>query len=410
MKAMYNMKTTTVNRKIEQLLLSLHTEAVGSANYAAAVGELKKLIASPYLYRDDTKFKLPEGIAEESIIVSDALESVTNGMYNPEVLNRLQEITEDSPFYPWKNGVLSILSFYQSDRDNMLQLLEQIPAESPPAKLKPILLHLSRVDTTTPPPSNAHGLIEAVREDRAFLQSAVEQLTEYLEDQLKEAFNETAMLLVQDLLSSYPQAARRLALWSMQTAAEQEYDLSFILGHFKKLFGEVEGLRLTAISLQPVEPDISILFWLRYAIGNLASGLVTQTELAAILSLIADIIQDFQRDDTYLQLYENREYSRGLTSLVKKLYDEVQIHLRDVEAPLDKLFHAPTPPQDAYSWLNLLVQINSTSQGSLSTSQAQDVSAAQKETESSPAAIGTETAHHCDPAQEQNAPRQLELF
>src|SRR6056297_359405 len=133
MKAIYNMKTTTVNRKIEQLLLLLHTEVAGSTSYEAAVEELRKLITSPYLYRDDTRFKLPEGMAEESIIVSDALESVTNGMYNPEVLNRLQEITEKSPFHPWKNGVLSILSFYQSDRDNMLQLLEQIPAESPPA-------------------------------------------------------------------------------------------------------------------------------------------------------------------------------------------------------------------------------------------------------------------------------------
>ncbi|MDZ7792468.1 MAG: hypothetical protein U5P10_01885 [Spirochaetia bacterium] len=404
------MKTTTMNRKIEQLLLSLHTEAVGSSNYAAAVDELKNLITSPYLYRDDTKFKLPEGMAEESIIVSDALESVTNGMYNPEVLNRLQEITGDSPFYPWKNAVLSILSYYQSDRDNMLQLLEQIPAESPPAVLKPILLHLSRVDTATPPASCAHDLIEAVREDRAFLQSAVEQLSEYLEDQLEEAFNETAMLLVQDLLPSYPQAARRLALWSMQTAAEQEHDLSFILGRFKIMFGEVEGLRLTAIALQSIEPDISILFWLRYAIGNLASGLVTQTELAALLSLIADIIQNFQRDDTYLQLYENREYSRGLTSLVKKLYDEVQIHLQEVDSPLDTLFQAPTPPQDAYSWLNLLVQINLTAPVSLSTPQAQDVSRAQEETESSPPAIGTETAQLSDPAQDRSAPRQLELF
>lgn len=401
MKAMYNMKTTTVNRKIEQLLLSLHTEEIGSANYRTAIGELKKLITSPYLYRDDTKFKLPEGMAEESIIVSDALESVTNGMYNPEVLNRLQEITEESPFYPWKNAVLSILSFYQADRDNMLQLLEQIPAESPPAELKPILLHLTRADTSTPPASCAHGLIEAVREDKAFLQSAVEQLTEYLEDQLEEAFNETAMLLVQDLLSSYPQAARRLALWSMQTAAEQEYDLSFILNRFKIMFGEVEGLRLTAIALQAVEPDISILFWLRYAIGNLTSGLVTQTELAALLSLIADIIQEFQRDGTYLQLYENREYSRGLTSLVKKLYDEVRIHLQELDPPLDTLFHAPTPPQDAYSWLYQLVQINLT---------AQDVLQPENEAESPSAIISREVEQHSDPAQDHNAPRQLELF
>jgi hypothetical protein len=243
-----------------------------------------------------------------------------------------------------------------------------------------------------------------VREDRAFLQSAIEQLTEYLEDQLEEAFNETAMLLVQDLLSSYPQAARRLALWSMQRAAEQEHELSFILGRFKIMFGEIEGLRLTAIALQPVEPDISILFWLRYAIGNLASGLVTQTEVAALLSLIADIIQDFQRDGTYLQLYENREYSRGLTSLVKKLYDEVQIHLHELESPLDTLFHAPTPPQDAHSWLHQLVQINLTAPVSLSSSRAHD------EAESSPAAIGTETEQHSDPARDQGAPRQLELF
>ncbi len=395
---MCTMRATTVNRKIEQLLLSLHTEAAGSPGYRTAVEELKTLITAPHLYRNETQFQLPEGMAEESIIVSDALESVTNGMYNPEILNRLQEIDSASPFYPWRSAVMAILAFYQSDRDNMLQLLEQLPDASPPAGLKPVLFNLCRIDTEKQLGAAATRLVDEVREDRVFLLSAIEQLEEYLETGLDEAFSETAMLLVQDLLSSYPQAARRLALWSMQTAAEQEFDLSFYLGRFKVMFGEVEGLRLTALALQSVEPDISLLFWLRYSIGHLSSGLVDQTELAALLSLIADIVHRLQHDGTYTQLVENVEYSKGLGSLVRKLYDEVQRHIPELQQPLQRLFESPAPPTDTYGWLQLLIDL-----------QIADTEEYEPEEKGSTEAA-VDPGRSQDPARPNCIPRQLELF
>lgn len=395
---MRTMRATTVNRKIEQLLLSLHTESAGSPGYRTAVEELKTLISAPHLYRNETQFQLPEEIAKESIIVSDALESVTNGMYNPEILNRLQEIDSASPFYPWRSAVMAILAFYQSDRDNMLQLLEQIPDSTPPAGLKPVLLNLSRIDTDTQLGAAAKRLVDEVREDRVFLLSAIEQLEEYLESCIEEAFSETAMLLVQDLLSSYPQAARRLALWSMHTAAEQEFDLSFYLSRFKVMFGEVEGLRLTALALQSAEPDISLLFWLRYSIGHLASGLVDQSELAALLSLIADIVNRFQSDGTYTQLVENEEYSRGLGSLVRKLYDEVRRHLPDLQQPLQRLFESPAPPADTYGWLQLLIDLELADTEECETEEKVSTEAA------------AEPGRSQDPARPNSMPRQLELF
>ncbi|MFW5711720.1 MAG: hypothetical protein ACOC2P_00025 [Spirochaetota bacterium] len=392
------MRATTVNRKIEQLLLSLHTAAAGSPDYRTAVEELKTLITAPHLYRNETQFQLPEGMAKESIIVSDALESVTNGMYNPDILNRLQAIDTASPFYPWRNAVMAILAFYQSDRDNMLQLLERIPDATPPAALKPVLQNLCRIDTKKQLGAAAKRLVDDVREDRVFLLSAIEQLEEYLEAGIEEAFSETAMLLVQDLLSSYPQAARRLALWSMQTAAEQEFDLSFYLRRFKVLFGEVEGLRLTALALQSVEPDISLLFWLRYSIGHLASGLVDQPELAALLSLIADILSRFQNDGTYSQLVENEEYSKGLGLLVRKLYDEVRRHLPNLQQPLKRLFESPAPPTNTYGWLQLLIdlQLSDTEDGE--SDRTGNIKAA------------VEPGRSQDPAIQNNMPCQLELF
>lgn len=395
---MCTMRATTVNRKIEQLLLSLHTESTNSPGYQTAVEELKTLITAPQLYRDETQFQLPEDMAEESIIVSDALESVTNGMYNPEILNRLQEIGPASPFFPWKSAVLAILAFYQSDRDNMLQLLEQIPEAAPPARIKPVLLELCHIDNGGPLDAEARRLVEAVRADRTFLMSAIEQLEEYLEAGIEAAFSETSMLLVQDLLSSYPQAARRLALWSMRTAAEQEYDLSFYLRRFKFMFGEVEGLRLTALALHSAVPDISLLFWLRYTIGHLASGLVDQTELAALLSLVADMITEFQNDGTYAQLVENQEYSKGLGSLVRKLYDEVRRHLPALEPPLQPLFTSPSPPADAYGWLRKLISIQLT--------QSKPLPA----TASAGAAAPNSPGSNRDPEKPGNTPQQLELF
>ncbi|SRR6056297_789240 len=394
---MCRMKATTVNRKIEQLLLSLHTESVDSPDYKAAVEELKTLITTPHLYRNATHFKLPEGIAEESIIVSDALESVTNGMYNPEILNRLQTITPESPFYPWKCAVPAILAFYQSDRDNMLQLLEKIPDTSPPAALKAILQRLGTKETEIQLNSASSALVEAVREDQGFLGSAIEQLQEYLDSQLEEAFSETSMLLVQDLLSSYPQAARRLALWSMKTAAEQEYDLSFFLGRFEAMFGEVEGLRLTAIALHPVEPDVSILFWLRFTIGHLSSGLVSQTELAAILFLVGDIIKELKSDGTFEQLVDTHEYSRGLTSLVNKLVDEVQLHFQNLEYPLEPLFNSSI--KNTYEWLLQLARIDFTSSTDTGGTEV-----------SIPPSISESKGVQINQSKGCTGPRQLELF
>lgn len=202
-------------------------------------------------------------------------------------------------------------------------------------------------------------------------------------------------------------------------AAEQEYDLSFYLSRFKVMFGEVEGLRLTALALQPVEPDISLLFWLRYTIGHLASGLVDQIELAALLSLVADMIDEFQNDGTYAQLVENDEYSKGLGSLVRKLYDEVHRHLPGLEQPLQALFDAPNPPTDTYGWLQMLIHLR------LSTAHAEKPQQAETEAgaalgpapapgpaPAAPAggAAGTSAGSNRDPAKPQGTPQQLELF
>lgn len=325
------MEATTVIQQIEQLLLSAqqpegHQEGQPSGqnrNFREIAGKLSTLISDPRIYRYENLRMLPRGLEEESIIIFDALESVTNGMYDPEILNRLRSIEDDSAFTPWKYTILALLSFYQADRDNMLQLVGRIPQDTPPALIGEVLLRLTGIRSPDEADKQVVKLIDLVREDHTFMKSAVRQLEEYLNEDFEEAFVENSILLIRELLSSHPETARRLALWSMRIAADRDYDLSAYPSRLSELFGKNEGMRLTAIALAETDPDLSILFWLRYAVSRPIERRTEEVETSAILSILADIWTSLGREDFFTQLQNNKTYTKSLLSLLRKLQDEL---------------------------------------------------------------------------------------
>ena len=345
------MKATIDTHTIENLLLSLQQEPSGNHEDSRIMREIALRMDDPRVFQSEELMKYSTKLYEQSIIIWDAFESVTNGMYNPELLGRLEAVEGSSPFLPWKNLVLAILAYYQGDRDNMLQFLEQIPVNSPPGRFRGILRYLEGVETPGLKNPGVEKLEKLLKQDRGFIQSAVQQLNDCLENNHEEAFFESVILLIRDIHPSYPQAAKRLILWSIQTAAIREFDITGYIGQTTVLFGRKESLRLTASALASVEPDISILFWLKYAIEKISLGEADTGELHALVSIISDAVRRLDEDKVFVTLRNNLEYTRSLQSLVLKLREEVLRHFPGSKGPLSSLFPSRHKMIQAYEWL-----------------------------------------------------------
>jgi hypothetical protein len=291
---------------------------------AAHISHPAQLRSSPLLTEDNQ-------LVRHSYIISDAFEAVTNGMYNPGALERLEEIPAGSPLQPWKTAVYAVLAFYQGDTENMQALLQQLPQETPPAALAAPLRRLAGVGRHPSPGPRERELLDAVAADPSFIRSAASQLRECLSYDMAETFAETSLLLVRELAADHPLAAKRLALWSMKTAAIRGYALELYPSQLEHSFGSTEGMRLAAMALRESDPDIALLFLIRCLLQHMREDDLSPASLAAYFSLIADWAEELEEslsaEEETPSGDENRgitEYMRGLASLTSKLEAETR--------------------------------------------------------------------------------------
>ncbi len=309
---------------LEKLFISLSQTKRGSPAYREKLGEIRASLSDPRIPTCFTVLSADCTAVAEAYAVSDALESVTNGMYDPEALAGIAEIGEDSPLYYWQRLVYALIAFYQGDRDNMHQLLEEIPDGFPPDRLKRVLFHLTGVRQIAEPSKEQRELIRKVEEDHSFIRSAVTQLKEYLEDGMEETFAETAALLVKDLAFTRSEAAKRLALTCMQAAGEDT--LSLFVEQLPLIFGEAEGNRLVALALMRESPDVSILFWIRLILRCLIKDDLSHETVEAHLSIVGDLaarlLDELPEEEAGEQDYDS--YFERLALLTRKLEDELR--------------------------------------------------------------------------------------
>ena len=67
----------------------------------------------------------------EALAVSDAFESVTNGMEEPGVLEQLQNLEEASLLQPWRHLILAMHFYYENLDEAVVQHLQKIPQNCP---------------------------------------------------------------------------------------------------------------------------------------------------------------------------------------------------------------------------------------------------------------------------------------
>lgn len=259
-------------------------------------------------------------LKKEAQIVIDAFESVTNGMENPEALENLYKLDDSSVLASWKYITLAIKAFYSHNYKSMLDFLENIEENTPPKKLGIMLLHLSGLKEIPSPDRIQKKFISQIQQDRSILLSAREQIADALSSGMEELFIETTILFVREMKSRYPEAAEKLALWSIRQASMRDFSQSLFLSSYKMIFGKVKGLRLFALALKDTEPDISILFWLQSLIAQLRQGDASRDMAAAYMQIISQEI-DFSLAQGYIE-EEEKYFIDGFTSLVLRLHQE----------------------------------------------------------------------------------------
>lgn len=280
--------------------------------------EITPYICSPSSIERSGMIPPDDPLGKEALIISDAFESVTNGMHNPEAIDALQGIGDGSPFFGWKQAILAIQAFYHNQESEVKLFLEAIPHQSPAAAFIPVLRKACGDDI---PLSRAEQeLYNGITEDRSFIASAQVQLKESLDADMEELFLETTLLLLQDIKAEYPEAALKLAVWGMKTASLYGFSADLLIGKLKQLYGAAESYRLCALALAEEETEISLLFWIRSLLARLGRGDITDREIEAYLDIIASSAGQVQELTGDIQQgsalgYEQEEWETYLSSL-----------------------------------------------------------------------------------------------
>ncbi len=291
-------KNKTKNGRTLEKLLTLEP---GSLEYITLRSELKKHLTDPGILE---RFSLVDDeLKEEARIILDAFEAITNGMQNPDVFTSVESISKDSLLYLWKELIYAIKAFYEKNYEEMQSRLRKIDPDSPLSIFTPILLHLSGKSNEIISNKKQEAFIDIILRDRSFIRSVIVQITESLEYDMEDLFLETSILMMNDLNNNYKEVAEKFAIWTLETASKYKYSPTMLISNCKKLFGNTEAYRITAIAMSKEEIDISLLFWLQSLLSGLKSRNFEIHEAGAYLTVISRIAGKVENssDNFYLE-------------------------------------------------------------------------------------------------------------
>jgi hypothetical protein len=214
-------------------------------------------------------------LKRQAILVMDALESVTNGMENPDVFDKLDDIPRESPFHAWISLVSALRAFYHGDPEEMVRKLDEIPPETPPKVLSRVLLHLSSLDLREGPLTGIEQrLVQSVENPGGLISETLLQISEALESNREEIFSDAVAYLAKELYVTMPEISKRLFLWALAAQREKGWDDDILAAYGKLIFGIPESERLLALSYFDTAPEAALLYWSRFrkSVAGLPSG------------------------------------------------------------------------------------------------------------------------------------------
>ena len=305
-----NMIKEKIKQKNDHTLEKFLSSSPGSLEYITLKSELNKNLIDPGIL--ERSKRTSEELRKEARTVLDAFESITNGMYNPEVSKLLNRIPEDSLLSLWKELIFAIHAFYEKNFIEMEIRLDKIDSNSALSMFKPILLHLSGKNQVSVTNTKQKIFIDNIIKDRSFIRSVIKEIIESLEYDMEDLFLETANLMLMDLNRNYKDPAYRFAIWSIETASEYKYSPTDLIATCKKIFGNTLAYRLTAIAMEKEEPDISLLFWIQSLISRLKSKDLTLDETGAYFTIFSRLAGELKNS-------QDKFYLESLSGLIKNM-------------------------------------------------------------------------------------------
>ena len=267
-------------------------------------------------------------IKREAWTVSDAFEAVTNGMFSPELSKQLDEIPEGSLFYPWVILTKGVKAFYAGDISRCSCLLSSLPENTAPSRYREFFTAL---EENRELPEDWQKLGDAVLEDQTELSSSLEQLREAASAGMEDLLLETAEMIIRDIRKDHPETASKILVWTFHQLQEIDVLSDKAAEKAQQLFGEAEGLRLTALATLAYDQDRSLIFWLLALRKFLKSSHTSRADVRAYLRIIRDIAEtvalEFELTDEYLHLLTT--HMESLIASLDHLYPDLTSSLTD---------------------------------------------------------------------------------
>ena len=265
-------------------------------------------------------------VKRDAWIISDAFEAVTNGMFSAELSGELNTIEKDSLFLPWVPLIQGIETFYSGSFSEVLPLLETIPDWSAPYAY---IGFFKAVINKTAMPESWKELSESVLDDNMELASSMEQLTEAAQAGMEDILLETAGMIIKDILREHPETAQKILIWCFHQIQEEDILPDKAADKARLLFGDSEGLRLTALATLSYDQDKSLVYWLLTLQAYLEGNSTSRAEVKAYLRIIKDVSEtvalEFELTDEYLSLIATHSVSliAGLNHLYPDMVENI---------------------------------------------------------------------------------------
>lgn len=243
-----------------------------------ALEEASRHLVHPRLVLESTLLTESHPWYREALAVSDAFESVTNGMESPGVLEALDHLDDDSPFQPWKELILAIHFFYQ-DLDEAVQAhLAKIPAQAPVAGLARTIEGLIGSGPAQPSSPPLRKLAATLAQTDSRVDQWVQDVAEGLETDDEDLFWEALGDWLEMAAPVAPHHARAAVLWAWAQLEWREFDEQCLLDIGSNLWGPAEAYRLAALGTAGWDSEGSALLWLRFLITATRDELWTNQE------------------------------------------------------------------------------------------------------------------------------------
>ncbi len=222
---------------------------------------------------------------QEALIISDAFEAVTNGMEEPQVLDALDTLQADSPFQPWRHGILALHFYYEGLDEAVRAHLAQISPRSPVTALAAVVEGLVSGQVQRLPPAQRNLAEEVARPDPVLLQ-CVQDVSEGLEADDEGLFWQGLGDWLEAVSVWQPERAKAAYRWAWVQLEWRDFDETILFDQGVGLWGRPETYRLAALGTSGWDPEGAALLWLRFLLSSVREGDRDRASLGEALVLL----------------------------------------------------------------------------------------------------------------------------